>query len=283
MSNVESLVTPAWLFGRLEDPAIKPVDASWFLPPIDRDPRAAYAAAHISGAVYFDIDEIADTTSGLPHTLPSADHFAEAVGSLGIGNQNHVVAYDALGIFSAPRAWWLFQVFGHDRVSVLDGGLPAWRSGGYPLTADPTQITPTHFTAALQPSLLTRIDDVRDALGPGGRQIVDVRGPGRFNATEPEPRPGVRGGHMPGAKNLPYSELLTQDGSFLPVDELAERIKAAGIEPDTEVISTCGSGVTACILSLGLHLTGHEKWSVYDGSWSEWGSRTDTPVETSPE
>ena len=282
MTDVQAVVTADWLAGRLDDPRIKPVDATWFLPPTDRDARAEYQAAHIPGAVYFDIDDIADRTSGLPHTLPSAGQFASAVGALGIGSGDHVVAYETQGIFSAPRIWWMFRVFGHERVSVLDGGLAAWRRADHPVTAARTDVAPAEFSAELRPPLLTGLDAVRGAVDGGGPCIVDVRASARFNGSQPEPRPGVRGGHMPGAVNLPFGELLTAEGdSFLPLDELAARIGAAGISDETDVITTCGSGVTACILSLGLHMTGHERWSVYDGSWSEWGSREDTPVEAS--
>ncbi len=282
MTGTSAVVTAAWLAGSVDDPHIKPVDATWFLPPTDRDARAEYQAAHIPGAVYFDIDEIADRTSGLPHTLPSADQFATAVGALGIGNGDHVVVYDAQGIYSSPRVWWMFRVFGHERVSVLDGGLAAWHRASHPTTAERTAAAASEFSAKLQAPLLTGIDAVRGAVDGGGPRIVDVRPPARFAGSQPEPRPGVRGGHMPGAINLPFGQLLTVEGdSFLPRDELVEHFRAAGIGDETDVITTCGSGVTACILSLGLHLTGHQRWSVYDGSWTEWGSREDTQVEKS--
>lgn len=282
MTAKPAVVTPAWLAGHLDDPHLKTVDATWFLPPSDRNARTEYEAGHIPGAVYFDIDEIADRTSGLPHTLPSVEQFASAVGALGIGNGDHVIAYDTQGIYSAPRVWWMFRVFGHERVSVLGGGLTAWHRDGHPITAEQTAVTPTEFAAEPQTQLLTGIDAVRRAIDGEGPHILDARSSARFTGSQPEPRPGVRGGHMPHAVNLPFGEILTVEGdNFLPRVELLERIRAAGISDDTNVITTCGSGVTACILSLGLYLTGHKRWSVYDGSWSEWGSREDTPVETS--
>ncbi len=283
MTGVDALASGAWLADHLGNPAVKPVDATWYLRPTVREARAEYDQCHIPGAVYFDIDKIADQTSGLPHTLPRPEQFAAAVGALGIGNGDHVVVYDAQGIYSAPRVWWMFRVFGHDRVRVLDGGLPAWRRDGRPLTAEPTVIGPTTFTANLKSPLLSGLQDVRQAVAKNETHIVDARPAGRFNGTQPEPRPGVRSGHMPGATNLPYADVLNETGDgFLPQGELIRRFQAAGIRRDTGAITTCGSGVTACILSLGLYLIGHERWSVYDGSWSEWGSRDDTPVEGAP-
>ncbi len=279
---VDALVSAEWLAANLADPKVKPVDATWFLPPTDRNAIAEYEASHIPGAVYFDIDRIADQDSGLPHTMPSAEQFTEAVGVLGIGNDDHVVVYDGQGIFSGPRVWWMFRAFGHDRVSLLDGGLPEWRRRNLPLTAEPTAVTPTSFSAKLVPQLLARLSDVQQAVAGGGSLIADVRSPGRFDGSAPEPRPGVRSGHMPGALNLHYANLLDEAAEFfLPVSEIQARLKTAGLDQPKPVITTCGSGVTACILSLGMLVAGYDNWAVYDGSWSEWGSRDDTPVERS--
>ena len=276
----DALVSADWLAGNLGNSSIKPIDATWYLPPTDRNAASEYAASHIPGAVYFDIDAIADQASGLPHTMPSAAQFADAVGALGIHNDDHVIVYDSQGIYSAPRVWWMFRAFGHDRVSVLNGGLPGWRRGGHQLTADPTNPAPNEYRAHPVTRLVAGLSDVRKAIEDAAPMIADVRAPGRFKGTAAEPRPGVRSGHMPGARNLHYAQLLDEAGEFyLPPAELHRRFSGAGLDGGGPVITTCGSGVTACILSLGLELTGNDNWAVYDGSWSEWGSRNDTPIE----
>ncbi len=275
----DALVSVPWLVERLDMTGIKPVDGTWFLPPTERNARDEFDAGHIPGAVYFDIDRIADQTSGLPHTLPSPAEFAAAVGELGIGNDDHVIVYDAQGIYSAPRVWWLFRVFGHERVSVLDGGLPYWRQAGFDTTAEPTNVSPVAFEARLRPQLLVLLPAVREAVEKQDRIILDSRPPGRFDGRQPEPRPGVRSGHMPGAVCLHYADILSDGDSFLPAEALAARFRSTGLAPNSPAVLSCGSGVTACTLAMGLYLIGHRDWAVYDGSWSEWGSRSDTPVE----
>lgn len=280
-ANPDALVDDAWLAARLDDPAVRVLDCSWHLPPTGRDGKAEYAEAHIPGAGYFDIDAIADTTSGLPHMLPSADAFAAAVGALGIGNDDHVVAYDADGLFSAPRVWWMFRVFGHDRVSVLAGGFTAWRAAGRPVTAETPAATPKSFRAVLQPQMVRSLTDMQANLASAAEQVLDARAAARFAGSEPEFRPGVRAGHIPGSTSLPFQQLVDPStGSFLPADALRVAFADAGVAADRPIVTTCGSGVTACILGLGLHLIGRDDWAVYDGSWTEWGGHPDTPVET---
>lgn len=278
--NNDALVEPDWLATRLGTENLAVIDASWFLPPTDRDARAEFAAGHIPGAVYFDIDEIVDPAATLPHTLPAPEDFAAKVGAMGIGNATQVIVYDAVGAFSAPRVWWMFRVMGHRAVAVLSGGLPAWKEAGHPLTDDLPAIVPTDFAARLDGTLVASLDDVTGALGSATSQVLDARAAGRFAGRDPEPRPGVRSGHMPGAFNLHYAKLLdTYGGRFKTADELDDLFSQAGIDPVRKVITSCGSGVTACILSLALYLLGRENWAVYDGSWSEWGGREDTDVE----
>ena len=278
----EALVTTDWLAGRLDDPNIAIVDASWHMPATARDGMAEFRERHIQGAVYFDIDKIADTGVKLPHMAPSEEVFARAVGALGISNQQHVVCYDSnAGAGAAMRAWWLFRLFGHARVSVLAGGLGKWIAEGRPVTGGDADVRRAVFVARFEPRLVRGIDDVRTNIGAAREQLVDVRSAGRFNATEPEPRAGLRGGHIPGSINLPFPLLLDPKNHNVPrpAEEIAKAIKAAGIDTDRPIVASCGSGVTACVLAFALHLIGEDA-AVYDGSWTEWGGRSDTPVET---
>jgi thiosulfate/3-mercaptopyruvate sulfurtransferase len=277
------VVSTQWLAERLNAPDISIIDASWHLPAAKRDAKAEFLEGHIPGAQFFDIDAISDIETSLPHMLPSPEKFASRMRKLGIGDGKKVIAYDAAGLFSAARAWWMFRVFGHDDVAVLDGGLPKWKAEGRPLEDGPA-VKPQerHFTARYQAMMVRDQADVLRAVEKGDAAIADARSLPRFSATEPEPRPGVRGGHMPGAKNVHYATLLRPDGTLKTPDEIAKVFSAAGVEVAKPVITSCGSGVTAAILSLGLTLIGAKDHGLYDGSWSEWGAAADTPVETDP-
>jgi thiosulfate/3-mercaptopyruvate sulfurtransferase len=277
----KALVTTDWLAGRLGHPRLRVVDGSMYLPTSGRDAAAEYAAAHLPGAVFFDLDASSDRRSSLPHMLPSATDFAERMSALGLDDADDVVVYDGSGAnLSAARVWWMFRVFGHDRVAVLDGGIGKWRPEGRPVESGAPTRPRGSFTARRRPVDAVRdLDQVRQAAGAGRAQIVDMRSAGRFAATEPEPRPGLRGGHIPGSLNLPYDELVREDGTLLPAESLRRRIAAAGIDPTRPIIATCGSGVSACALIHALHLLGHDQVALYDGAWTEWGGRADTPIE----
>lgn len=278
------LVTAAELDAELANPRLKPrlklIDASWYLPAQERDAKAEYAAERIPGAVFFDIDTIADTSSGLPHTLASSASFAEAVGQLGISEDDQIVVYDGLGLFSAPRVAWNLRFMGAKSVRVLDGGLPAWKHHGGRLdTAAPPRPTVARFAARPVAGSTCDREALQDHLKNQSAVIVDVRPADRFRGETPEPRAGMRSGHMPGAVNLPFSALLV-NGHLAPDDVLKERFAAAGIRPDDLVVTSCGSGVTACVALLALDCIGHTRHALYDGSWSEWGGRSDTAVVT---
>ena len=273
------LVTPAWLFERLWAPDIVVLDASWYLPAAGRDPEAEYRAAHIPGAIRFDLDAMSDTQSPLPHMLPRPEVFASRMRALGVGDGQQVVVYDGMGLFSAPRVWWMLKTFGMRDALVLDGGLPAWVAAGYPTEEGEGQPRERrHFTARLDHGAVADGTDIARALESGSAQVVDARSGTRFRGEEEEPRPGVRPGHMPGAKNLHYAS-LQRDGRMKSPQELAEVFAAAGVDPQRPVMTTCGSGVTAAIISLALETMGHPARSLYDGSWSEWGADPQRPVE----
>lgn len=275
----DALVSTDWLAEHLTDPGLRILDASWYLPQSGRDARREYEAAHIPGAVFFSLDAVSDPESPLPHMLPAPGKFEKDAGALGVGTGHDVVVYDGSGInLSAPRAWWMFRVFGHERVAVLDGGFPRWLHQARPLESGSPAPPITTFEARFQSQMVESLDAVRSALTGGHAQVLDARSAGRFHAREPEPRPGLRGGHMPGSLNLPYQDLLAPDGTMLKGEALRARFAAAGVDLTQPVITTCGSGVTACVLALGLHLLGHDA-AVYDGSWAEWGGRADTAVE----
>lgn len=275
------VVSTQWLAERLHAPDIAIIDASWHLPAAKRDARAEFQAARIPGAQFFDIDEISDSATTLPHMLPSPEKFASRMRKLGIGDGKKVIAYDTAGLFSAARAWWMFRIFGHDDVAVLDGGFPKWQAEGQPIDEDPPgKPQERHFSARFQSMMVRDKQDVLAAIESGRSQIADARSPGRFTGKEPEPRPGVRSGHMPGAANVHYATLLNADGTLKSPDELAKVFAASGIDVKKPVITSCGSGVTAAILTLGLTLIGAKEHALYDGSWSEWGAAPDTPVAT---
>ncbi len=275
--RADALVSTDWLADNAA--GVRIVDGSWHLPTLKRDPIAEYAEGHIPGAVYFDIDRIADRSVDLPHMFPDAGLFADAVGALGIANDDHVVVYDNGRMMAACRVWWMFRAFGHAKVSVLDGGGVRWRAENRPWTAELPAPAPTGYRAALDPGMLRSVDQVLGLVGAGGELILDARAEGRFFGRDPEPRAGLRSGHMPGAANLPYDDLLGEDGRLKPVPDLAKRFAEAGLDA-RPVVTSCGSGVSAAVLLLALHLMGRDDTALYDGSWSEWGSRPDTPIVT---
>jgi thiosulfate/3-mercaptopyruvate sulfurtransferase len=273
------LVSTEWLAEHLSDRDLVVVDGSWYLPAMNRDGFKEYQAAHIRGAVYFDIDEIADHGAGLPHMLPPPDAFALHMRRLGIGDGMKIVVYDGMGIFSAARVWWTFRVFGVSSVFILDGGFPKWRAEGRPTEPGMTNRAPAKFTPKFNAALVADLDRVEQALNSGAAQVVDVRPAARFRGEAPEPRPGVRAGHMPGSLNLPFTELVA-DGSIASSEKIRAALAANGVDPDRPVITSCGSGVSAAILWLALDSIGKPPEALYDGSWADWGSRTDKPVAT---
>ncbi len=279
----DSLVSTTWLAAHLQAPDVRVVDASYYLPHEGLDPRAEFEAHHIPGAVFFDIDDIADTTGDLPHMLPSPEKFSSRVRKLGLGDGVRIVVYDQRGIWSAPRVWWTFRHFGHEDVTVLDGGLPKWLAEGRAVEDGPGRAVERHFTARSNSFMVRDRDQMLANLKSRREQVLDARGRGRFEGTEPEPRPALRAGHIPHSRNLPHGELLDPaTGTMRPADETRRHFEAAGIHMRRPVTTTCGSGITAAVLALGLHLAGHRDVAVYDGSWAEWGLPGDTPVDTGP-
>ena len=279
--NSPYVVTPAWLAAHLEDPNLAILDGSWHLPPENRDAVAEFAQRHIPGAQFFDINTIADVASGLPHMLPLDAQFADAAGAMGIGNATRVIVYDTKGLFSAARVWWTFRVMGHENVAILDGGFPAWLAAGLPTEIGPARQRPRQtFTARRNTALVRSMSDVRGLIGAEPTQLVDARPAPRFTGAQPEPRPGLTQGHIPGARNVPFTELLNADGTLKSEADLRAALAAAGVDAAKPVVASCGSGVTASMVALALALLGRNDTAVYDGSWAEWGRDAANPVAT---
>jgi thiosulfate/3-mercaptopyruvate sulfurtransferase len=274
-----NFVTTGWLDSHLGDPALRVIDASWHLPTTLRKGDAEFREGHIPGAVFFNIDAIADASSGLPHMLPDEAAFARAMGELGLGDGMTFVIYDTMGLFAAARVWWTLRAFGARDVFILEGGLPKWKREGRPLEAGEASPKPAAFTPKLDRAMVAGIEDVKAALSSGSAQVLDARPAERFEGRAPEPRPGLKSGHMPGALNLPFGEVL-EHGALKPLPALRETLAAHGVDLARPVLTTCGSGVSAAILALAVEEAGGTLAGLYDGSWSEWGARDDCPVAT---
>ncbi|MFK4823845.1 3-mercaptopyruvate sulfurtransferase [Paenochrobactrum sp. BZR 588] len=273
------VVSRDWLLENLKTPGVRIVDASWYLPASGRNGKAEFEAGHIPGAIFFDQDEIADHSTNLPHSLPSPQLFAHHMGAAGITPHDTIVVYDGAGYFSAPRVWWMFRIMGAENVFVLDGGLDGWKKAGFPLTTEVTKTAASLFKPKFNADAVVGFDEMLEIVNQGSSQIADARGKGRFTAQEAEPRAGQRSGHMPGARNVPVTE-ISKNGELKSLEELRDVFVNAGIDLSKPVVTSCGSGVTAAALIFALESLGHEKHRLYDGSWSEWGGRSDTPIVT---
>ena len=275
---MSDIVSADWLKQNLEK--VRVLDASWYMPADKRDPKKEFEAGHIPGAVFYDIDALSDHSTPLPHMLPPPEQFARDAGQLGIGDGDMVVVYDTAGLFSAARVWFAFKAMGHDKIAVLDGGLPAWKAAGGALQAGTATPNPAQFTARFNPALVRDFDGVKAALG--NFQVLDARSAPRFEGSEPEPRAGLKSGHMPGAANLPYRAVLTADGKLKDDAALQKLFSEKGVDLRAPIITSCGSGVTAAIVMLALEKLGARQVAVYDGSWTDWGGRDDAPIATGP-
>ncbi|MGV6848783.1 MAG: 3-mercaptopyruvate sulfurtransferase [Marinibacterium sp.] len=276
----KTLVSTDWLADHLDDPDLRILDGSFYLPQEGRDARAEYDAGHIPGARFFDIDEIADLRSDLPHMVPPVEKFMSRMRAMGVGDGHQVVVYDGAGIVSAPRVWWLFRLMGQTNVAVLDGGFPKWRAEGRPVEDMPPVVRDRHMTVRVQNRLVRDVTQVAAASKLGDHAILDARAPGRFRGEDPEPREGLRGGHIPGSFNVPFTGLVNEDGTLKDEAALRAAFAASGADLSKPVITSCGSGVTACVLALALERIGKLDYSVYDGSWAEWGMSPTLPVAT---
>ncbi len=280
IDDPKTLVSTEWLAAHLSDPDLRIFDASWYLPDMGRDGRAEYDAAHIPGARYFDIDDISDARSDLPHMVPPTEKFISRMRAMGVGDGHQVVVYDGAGLLSAARVWWMFRLMGKTDIAVLDGGFGKWQAEGREVEDLPPIMRDRHITVSLQNHLLKDVTQVAAASKLGDHEILDARSPGRFRGEEPEPREGLRGGHIPGSKCVHYRTLLNDDGTMKDIAALRAVFGAAGVDLKKPVITTCGSGVTAAIINLALERIGHDRHSLYDGSWSEWGMYGDLKVAT---
>ena len=278
----KTLVSTDWLAAHLKDPDLRILDASWYMPDAGRNAKAEYATVHIPGARFFDIDEITDHRSTLPHMAPPSEKFISRMRAMGVGDGHQVVIYDGAGLFSSPRVWWTFRLMGKTDVAVLDGGLPKWRAEGREIEDMPPIVKDRHMTTSRQNQLVKDVTQVAHAAKLGEAVIVDARSAARFAGDAPEPRPGLRSGHIPGARNVPYTTLMNPDGTMKPALELTQVFKTAGVDLAKPIITSCGSGVTAAILSLALERIGHKNHALYDGSWAEWGMYDDLAVEKGP-
>lgn len=277
---MDPVVSTAWLADRIRSPGVRIVDGSWHMPAENRNGREEYLQAHIPGAVFFDIDAIADQASDLPHMLPSPEDFARAAGELGLARDADIVVYDTHGVRSAARVWWTLRAMGYTKVQVLDGGLRKWIAEGRPIEGGEVYPPKVLVEPAFDPGLVRSADDVKAIIATGKTRVVDARSAGRFSGAAPEPRAGLRSGHMPGAANLPWEEVVAQDGTLKAASDLKSSFKAAGVDLRKPIVTTCGSGVTASVLALALARLGLDRTAVYDGSWTEWASLPDTPVVT---
>jgi thiosulfate/3-mercaptopyruvate sulfurtransferase len=276
----KTLVSTEWLHAHLKDPDLRILDGSYYLPQMGRDPRAEYDAAHVPNARFFDIDDVADHGSDLPHMVPPVEKFMSRMRAMGVGDGHQVVVYDGMGLFSAARVWWLFKLMGQNNIAVLDGGLPKWQAEGRPVEDLPPVIRDRHMTVRRQNHMVKDVTQVSAASKLGDYEIIDARSPGRFRGEEPEPRAGLRPGHIPGSKNVCFKDLLNADQTMKNPVEIRQIFEAAGVDCNKPAITTCGSGVTAAVLSLGLERIGKTDHSLYDGSWSEWGMFPTVPVAT---